>query len=344
MNAKLSNLPPSKAVGYIADTSFCSIEEAVEYVKTLKAGAYDVWKAIFNRDDFKNHILKNLSITDSISYANKLAPHCVWVSDVWQLIVERPDLKEYLLTTLSPKEAVEYAKESDSHWIWKMVIERSDVTSYLTTGISASEAVEYAKKIKETDIWVIVLQRADIDPKSALGYGIRARYDDKIWGYTLFKREDVKEFLLEKLSIAEVLSYLEEVNYWRIWGFIFQKRNDLPVKEAVELFRKLEGGRAKAEKDYGIDAFLMKQFWHTLSKEEAFTLAKELNYPRLWKMLFIRTGISKGEALEMAEKENNIDIWKGVLYREDISEKEASGYAGKLNDSELWQIIYNKKS
>lgn len=344
MNTKMNSLPLSNADHYLGLESFCSVEDALEYAekKLDRYGGHPFWMAIFKRRDFQKLILEDLSVRDAIQFARRIDGRCVWSSDVWKLVMGREDTKTFLLKTLSPIKAIIYAKNSYSHWVWSMVIEREDIKTYLTITIPLDKAISCAKKIREIDIWAIILTRTDLDPVNALNQGITAPYDDKLWGQTLFKRDDVRKYLLE-MPLAELLVYVAKVNYWRVWGFIFEERKDLPFKEIICLFKKTEESRV-GSKDYGVGSYIGGIIhFGKLSKEDATALAKEVNYRRVWEYLLIRSDISKSEALAMAQEENNPDVWKGVLRREDISRGEATSYAEKINDDEVWKVVLEKR-
>ncbi len=339
----MNTLLPCNAAYYLGLESFCSAEDSLEYAekKLDRFGGYDAWMAIFKRRDFQKLILEDLSVTDAIQFARRIDNRCVWSSDVWKPVLDREDTKTFLLKTLSPIKAIIYAKKSYSHRVWSMVIKREDIKTYLTTTIPLDKALSCAQKMYNADIWAIVLARTDLDPVNALSQGISAPYDNKLWKHTLFKRDDVRKYLIE-MPLAELLVYVAKVNYWRVWGFIFEERKDLPFKEIVLLYKETaENGEHKG---YGVDLYIINTI-HSgkLSKEDAIVLAKEVNYHRVWESLFIKSDISKTEALVIAQEENNLDVWKGVLRREDISRGEAISYAKKINDDEIWKVVFEKK-
>ncbi len=341
MNAKMSNLSSFHADKVICLDSFCTIEEALEYAekKLDPYGGRHVWMAIFGRRDFQKLIRKDLSVDEAIKLAQRIENRCVWYDEVSNVVMGREDTKKFLLETLSPIKAIIYGIRSHCDWIWRVVKEREDVKTYLTT-IPLDKALSCAKKFSNIDIWAIFLTRSDLTPPEAIGLGISAPYDNKLWEYTLFKRDDVRKHLLE-MPLDELLPYLAKVNYWRVWGFIFDERKDLPFKEIVLLYK--EATVNNKPEGYGIGLYIHHIICSkTRSKEEVIALAKEVDYYKVWECLFVRSDFSKEEAISMAQEENTIEAWKGALLREDVSMVQAISYAEKLNNDKIWKIVSGK--
>lgn len=340
------NIPTNKAETFLSRTDLCSMKEAVDYAKKSDKN-YDIWKVVFERSDFQEYILKTLSPTDAFIYVKELDEFYIW-NDIWKAILERSDVQNYLLITLSLLEAVDYAKTCGDWQIWEIVINRNDLQEYLLKTISPVEAIAYSKNINNFRIWEIVFRRTDITPKEVIACAKEIKYEYEIWE-TIFNRSDIKEYILETLSPIEVIAYAKEINYWRIWGFIFEKRANLPIKETVLAYSK----RGK-QKGYGSDfdhwhvlAYgvnqMAKYLLETLSSTEALNFAKEINCWNIWKIVLYRNDISLEEAITCAKDIKHKEVWKTVLGRKDISNAEAITYAKEIDDPQVWEMVLEKK-
>jgi hypothetical protein len=226
------NIPRDKAKEILSQTDLCTKEEAFEYAK--KCGMnHDIWKAVLNRSDMREYLTKTLSVNEAIVYARDTENLECW-RYIWNTVLEREDVQEYLLRTLSPLEAVEYAKIARDWKVWEMIINRPDVIEYFTVTLTPSDAADIARRLTSIYIWLLILHREDITAVEALAFGKETKwyYDCKIWD-TLFERKDVQDYLLNTVAL-EILAYAKEINYWRIWSYIFRQRADLPFKKYRE--------------------------------------------------------------------------------------------------------------
>lgn len=340
------NIPEKNAEQFLSRTDLCSKEEAIDYAK--KSGInHKVWGAVFTRSDVLEYILKTLSVREVITFVMKM-DRIYSFNEMWKPILGRKDLQEYLSKTLPHFDAVDYAKTCD-HWrIWEIVAVRNDLLEYLLKTLSPVDAILYAKKINNFYLFAIVLSRTDIAPREVIACAKEVKYDNSIWEI-VFNRKDVEEYLLNTLSPLEAIEYAKEINYWRVWNFIFEKKKDLPFKEAVVAYSTKE-----IQKGYGGDfdslgqlQFGVNRMWHyledTLSLAEAIAFAKEVKHPDVWKVVLQRKDITAEESITHAKEIINKDIWEIVLKRDDISKERAIACAKEIDDPKVWDIVLEKK-
>ena len=340
------NIPENNAEQFLSRTDLCSKDEAINYAK--KTGInYKIWDTVFKRNDVLEYILKTLSVTEVITFVMKM-DRIYTFSEMWKPVLGRKDLQEYLSKTLSVVDAINYAKTCD-HWrIWEIVVKRDDLKKYLLKTLSPADVVVYAKEINNFYLWLIVVSRTDIVPREVIACAKEVEYNKAIWDI-IFNRKDVEEYLLKTLSPLEAIEYAKEVNYWRVWNFIFEKKQDLPLKEAVITYSKKEVQRgyggdfdSLSSLKYGVNKmaeFLLKTF----SLAEVITFAKEVNCISVWETMLLREDIVSKEAITFAKIIGNKEVWRVVLERKDVSKEEAIVYAKEIDDSRIWKIVLEKK-
>ncbi len=341
------NIPRSGAKEMLSRTDLCSREEAFEYAKKSDMN-HDIWKAVVNRSDVQEYLKITLSVTEAIAFA-RTTEHQEVYRYIWKTVLDREDVQEYLLRTLSPVEAVEYASKVSDWRVWEIIIARLDVREYFSTTLTPSEAGGFGKRLKSIELWLLILHRTDITPVEALSFGKETKwyYDCKVWD-TLFARKDVQEYLLRTPPL-EILEYAKTINYWRIWGQIFNERGDMPFKESL-LAYKARG----IEPDYygaGIDQVssliigkgnMSDYLYKTLSPVEAITFAKEVDMPHVWKWVFMREDLPQEEAIAVAKEVNQKAAWESLLARKSISKADAITYAKEIDDEQVWKVVFEK--
>ena len=338
------NIPKGNSELFLSRTDLCSMEEAIDYAKKV-GNDYSTWTAVLKRSDFQNYIRETLSMKDAVLYAKEIEK--LYCQDIWKPVVERIDVLEYLSKTLTSTEAISYAKDCEDWRVWEIVMKRDDITDYLLKTLSSIEAVKYANNINYSSIWQIVLSRVDITHREVISYAKEIKYDDKIWT-VIFNRDDVKDYLLKTLSPLEAIEYAKEVNYFRIWGFLFGKRNDLPFKESIIAYSKREkqkgySGNMEYWGNIEFGANGVRNYFKTINPKEIISFAKEVNCLMVWQAALALQKVPSKEAISYAKEIMSKSLWESVLKRKDISKEEAIALAKEIDDSDLWDIVLKKE-
>ncbi len=345
------DIPKTGTLSFLSRTDLCTKKEAVTYAGTLNPRSYSVWEAVFNREDYQKDIRENFSVKKALYYSKYLEPIDIW-SETWKVVLKRADVKEFLLRTLTPTEAIAFAKRFGSWRIWEIIMERGDVGEYLLTTLAPAEVIAYAQKIGNRYLWKTVLQRKDISPTEIITETVafsKVDYDSDIWE-VVFQRVDVQEYLLATLSVDEVISYASEINYWRVWSFIFQKRENLPLKETILAYknRSVQWFYYGADIDQVVSLILGinkldRYLLRILSPAEAVKFSQEVDHYEVWKWILMRKDILPDEALSYAKGVNHWKVWTTVLERDDVSKEIVITYAKETGNADLLGKALEKK-